>query len=286
MKRPIRSRAELVTWIESCVLGDLRTLLVGVDAYYASPTHVGQDGRPLGAANVLLVAGCCSAIDYFAFLLNRGSSDEARAKTFIDTFLGPVDSRYCEVGLLIWRCFRHGTVHRSWPKRIILEADASSAVVTGAGTEANDPHLVPSPDVAGDSVLVNGRQLLLDLTRVCECTFRDWILTQSSDDVLERANPQDLLVRVGDTQALRQVETVNRWNREYRAIPSEKIAKRATKPLLILRLLDVAQGLPRLAGQASSDVCGFVLNPIVHSRRSTDRRASHGVRERRTPAAR
>jgi hypothetical protein len=35
MNHLIRSRAELVTWIESCVLGDLRTLLVGVDAYYA-----------------------------------------------------------------------------------------------------------------------------------------------------------------------------------------------------------------------------------------------------------
>lgn len=73
MNDPIRSRAELVTWIESCVLGDLRTLLVGVDAYYASPTHAVQDGRPLGAANCLLVAGCCSGID----------------------------SRYGEVGLLI-----------------------------------------------------------------------------------------------------------------------------------------------------------------------------------------
>jgi hypothetical protein len=145
MKRPIRSRAELVTWIESCVLSDLRTLLVGVDAYYASPTHVGQDGHPLGAANFLLVAGCCSAIDYFAFLLNGGTSDEARAKTFIDRFLAPVDLRYSEVGLLIWRCFRHGTVHRSSPKRIILEADTSSAVITGAGTESDDPHLAPSP---------------------------------------------------------------------------------------------------------------------------------------------
>ena len=48
MNHPIQSRAELVTWIESCVLGDLRTLLVGVDACYASPTRVGQDGHPLG----------------------------------------------------------------------------------------------------------------------------------------------------------------------------------------------------------------------------------------------
>ncbi|OLC81210.1 MAG: hypothetical protein AUH72_09990 [Acidobacteria bacterium 13_1_40CM_4_65_8] len=217
MKFPIRSRAELVIWIESCVLGDLRTLLAGVDAYYASPSHVSGDGRPLGAANFLFAAGCCSAIDYFAFLFSGGNSHEVNAKAFIDRFLAPVDQRYSEVGLLIWRCFRHGTVHRSWPKRIVLEGD-TSAVVTGAGTEAADPHLAPSPDVASDSFLVNGRQLLLDLTRAFECDFRDWILTESAEDVLERANPQDLLVRAGDTQARLQVETVKRWNREHRAI--------------------------------------------------------------------
>jgi hypothetical protein len=33
MNRPIRSRADLAMWVDSCVLGDLRTLLVGVDAY-------------------------------------------------------------------------------------------------------------------------------------------------------------------------------------------------------------------------------------------------------------
>jgi hypothetical protein len=60
MRRPIRSRDELVTWIESCVLGDLRTVLVGVDAYYASPSQMSTDRRPLGSANCLLVA---SSID-------------------------------------------------------------------------------------------------------------------------------------------------------------------------------------------------------------------------------
>jgi hypothetical protein len=93
-------------------------------------------------------------------------------------------------------------------------------VITGAGTEASDPHWAPLPDVAGDSFLVNGRQLLVDLTRAFECTFRDWILTQAPDDVLQRANPQDLLIRVGDTQGRRQVETIKRWNREYRATRS------------------------------------------------------------------
>jgi len=69
-----------------------------VDAYYASPAHLSIDGRPLGSANFLLVAGCCLALDYFAFLFKGGGSDEANAKAFIDRFLQPVESRYSEVG--------------------------------------------------------------------------------------------------------------------------------------------------------------------------------------------
>src|SRR5881628_2064931 len=100
MKPPIQSRTDLATWIEFCVLGDLRTLLAGVDTYYASPSHLSIDGRPLGSANFLLVAGCCSALDYFAFLFKGGGSDEGNAKAFIDRFLQPIDARYCEVGLI------------------------------------------------------------------------------------------------------------------------------------------------------------------------------------------
>src|SRR3954449_8897420 len=106
MKPPIQSRTDLATWIDSCVLGDLRTLLLGVDTYYASSSHLSIEGRPVGSANFLLVAGCCSALDYFAFLFKGGASDEANAQAFIDTFLKPVDSRYSDVGLIIWRCFR------------------------------------------------------------------------------------------------------------------------------------------------------------------------------------
>jgi hypothetical protein len=89
MKSPIQSRTELATWIESCVLSDLRTLLAGVDNYYASPSHLSIDGQPLGSANFLLVAGCCSALDYFALLFKGGRSDEANVKAFIHRFLHP-----------------------------------------------------------------------------------------------------------------------------------------------------------------------------------------------------
>jgi hypothetical protein len=87
MKPPIQSRTDLATWIESCVLGDLRTLLLGVDSYYASSFHVSIEGRPLGSANFLLVAGCCSALDYFAFLFKGRGSNEANVKAFIERFL-------------------------------------------------------------------------------------------------------------------------------------------------------------------------------------------------------
>jgi hypothetical protein len=35
MKPPIQSRTDLLTCIESCVLGDVRPLVAGVDSYYA-----------------------------------------------------------------------------------------------------------------------------------------------------------------------------------------------------------------------------------------------------------
>lgn len=78
------------------MLGDLRTLLRGIDAYYASPDHVTADGRPTGAANFLMAAGCCSAIDYLARIYTNQGSDEAKAIAFINDFLAPINQRYRE----------------------------------------------------------------------------------------------------------------------------------------------------------------------------------------------
>ena len=69
--------------------------------YYPSPDHVTADGRPTGAANFLLVAGCCSAIDYLARIYTNQGSDEAKAIAFINDFLAPINQRYRKVSLLI-----------------------------------------------------------------------------------------------------------------------------------------------------------------------------------------
>ena len=91
----------------------------------------------------------------------------------------------------------------------------TAGVVTGAGSEASDPHLSPLPGLAADSLVINGRQLLSDLTRAFEDGFRRWILIDASADALERAKPQDL--RVGGLDVRRQVEAVKRWNAEDRS---------------------------------------------------------------------
>jgi hypothetical protein len=62
------------SWLDSCVLGDLRTLISGIDAYYASDTHVDSNGRRIGSGNFLLMAGCCAAIEYFGYILNDATN--------------------------------------------------------------------------------------------------------------------------------------------------------------------------------------------------------------------
>jgi len=167
----------------------------------------------LGAANFLLVAGCLAAIDYFGFLLASGTTEESRAIAFIDRFMKPIDARYSEVGLVLWRCFRHGTVHRSWPKRIISETNQKAVVVfTGAGTEESDPHLGPASQIPDRSLMINGRRLLHDLERSLDSGFRDWILSEAPDAVLERGNPSDLRIHRGDAKGQAQFDRILQWS--------------------------------------------------------------------------
>lgn len=211
----LQTPLDVADWIDACVLGDLRTLVHGIDAYYAAPEHRTADGRPTGAGNFLLVAGCCAAIEYLGHVYVGKGSDEAKAIAFMNQFLAPINDRYREAGLLIWQCFRQGTVHRSWPKRIVY-GDGTPQVITGAGCEPTDPHMAPLPSQAKDSFLVNGRQLLADLTCAFENSFRPWLLTEAHEDAVERARPQVLHVS-GDTLRL-QVEAVKRWNADSRSL--------------------------------------------------------------------
>jgi hypothetical protein len=64
MTSPLQSPEDVVEWIDACVLGDLRTLILGIDAYYAVITGAGSEASdphlsplPGLAADSLLLNG-------------------------------------------------------------------------------------------------------------------------------------------------------------------------------------------------------------------------------------
>jgi hypothetical protein len=214
MSDPIKTRQDLVDWIEHCVLGDLRTLLQGIAYYYDSEDHRSPDGRALGGGNFLLAAACCMALDYFGFIFHGGSSDEANVRAFVDKFLVSVNPRYSEAMLLMWKCFRQGTVHRSWPQRIYVENDYENHLIAGVGSAAGGIHLDADSTLERDSFVINAWQLFTDIEAAFDTGFRTWILEEATDSILQRANPQPLKIRQGDRQAMEQFEKVRRWHRE------------------------------------------------------------------------
>lgn len=203
----IRTYADLVSWIDNCVLGDLRTLLKGVDEYY----RLGEDRRAaehLGAANFLLVAGCCSAIDYLGKVGCAKGNDESRALAFISDHLAKVDPRYDRVGRCIWTSVRHGTVHRSWPTR--LEAPGAPPIILAVGGESIDPHLRAEVRATDVVFYLNGRLFLADLERACREHFFPWLEMHLAEDLLERARPQRVNAK-GNTLLLNELDTIRSW---------------------------------------------------------------------------
>jgi hypothetical protein len=168
MTSSLQSPEDVVEWIEACVLGEIRTVIRGIDAYYASPDHLTADGRPTGSANFLLVAGCCSAIDCTHLRqqgLRRSEGDRLhrhvpRAKQSAlrrgwprDLEVLPTRDRAPQFGrnASCWRT-AHGSDH-------------------GRRQRGFGSHLSPLPGLAADSLLINGRQLLSDLTRAFDDGF-------------------------------------------------------------------------------------------------------------------
>ena len=198
---------DVATWIDHCVLGDLRTLCVGIDTYLAAPTHRSESGSPLGGANFLLVAGCCAAIEYCGHVYGAKGSHENQAIAFIRKFLVPINCRYGEVDELFWNCFRHGTIHSSWPK--VIEIPGELPIATGAGNERSDPHLAAAMDVIGPSFMINGRQLLADLETSLAGEFGRWLSQNDTPQVRRRAAPEAFVASGPKLRA--QAQTVRSW---------------------------------------------------------------------------
>ncbi len=213
--RPLESRQAIVDWIEHCVLGDLRTLLVGIDAFLQQRDRP----RPLGGGNFLLAAGCCMALEYFGQIYGRGHDATAAARRYVEDFLRPVDARYLAVFGILWSAFRNGIVHGSWPQVICVQQHAGHRIAVGANPCMDGEHLESAAAYDDENFVISSARFFADIEASVDRGFRAWILDESDDGVLARAAPRLLEIRDGDVVRVREFQLIRRWNAE-RAKPA------------------------------------------------------------------
>ncbi len=210
--RPMESRQAVVRWIDECLLGDLRTLLLGIDRFHEKqPT-----ARPLGGCNFLLAAGCFMTLEYFGQVYGQGKDATSAARRYVADFLSRVAGRYSEVFDVLWSCFRNGIVHGSWPQAACVRGDGASRIAVGANPCAAGEHLGPAMDYSGQSFVISSAKLFSDLQTSFDDHFQTWLLNDSDDGVLLRAAPRLLEINPRDTARVRQLMVIRRWSEASR----------------------------------------------------------------------
>jgi hypothetical protein len=203
------SRQHLVAWIDGCVLGDLRTLLKGIDLREAGDEASKQH---YGGGNFLLAGGCCMALEYFGQVYCIKGDATSRAKKYVDDFLRPIDNRYSDVFWVLWSTFRNGIVHGSWPQGLCIRGQ-SKRIAVGVGNSVHDAHLGRDPKLVVDNFVVSAPRFLQDLDSSFSAGFRDWILNQADDDVLNRGNPRLLEINPRNEEGVSCFNIIQTWNR-------------------------------------------------------------------------
>ncbi|HKZ54404.1 MAG TPA: hypothetical protein VJ123_02910 [Anaerolineales bacterium] len=202
------SRHAIVDWIDQCVLGDLRTVIAGIDAFHRTSATT----RPLGGCNFLLAAGCCMALEYFGQVYGKGQDATSAARQYVEDFLTPVDPRYARVFGVFWSSFRNGIVHGSWPQAICVQGHGGRRIAVGASPVRGGEHFQRASDYAGPSFVISSVTFFQDIERSFDQGFRSWIMSQSDDAVLTRAAPRLLEIKLGDPSRVKEFALIMSWN--------------------------------------------------------------------------
>lgn len=205
----MKNRQDLVEWIEKCVFGDLRTLLEGIKL-----AKKNNKKGTLGGGNFLLASGCFMALDYLAYIFNGDDNSTANVRAYAKRFLKSVDSRYYEMIELLWRSFRNGIIHNSWPQPISGNWAKREIIVVGVGTSFIDGHFQPIPGAKYQSFGISSPILYKDLFKSFKNGFKLWLLNEADEIILERGAPHILEIAKGDAAGLRQLEIIKKLNKK------------------------------------------------------------------------
>lgn len=200
----LKSAEELVSWIRNCVLGDLRTLRLGIDE------RIKQPQPSLGGGNFLLFAGCLMALEYFARIYVADGDAVTRVRKYADAFLVPVNARYKEACGILWRAARNGMIHGSWPRRISIEGD-NKEYMFAVGNEPGDRHL----EFHQGYLNVSGPRLLCDLETSVDAGFSRWLREKADAAALERAQPRVLEMKSSDPE-VKHLRAMMGWSQGHR----------------------------------------------------------------------
>ena len=196
----LKSRKFLVDWIEKCVFGDLRTLKRGM--FEAKKR---KSRGKLGGGNFLLASGCFMALEYLAYIYSGKDNATINIRRYTDKFLIPVNDRYKDMMELLWRSFRNGLIHCSWPQLMSREEDNSFPLLVGVGNSLTDDHLKATTVQGRPAFAISSASLLKDLYKSYNPSFKNWLLNEALEIALKRGNPQILKLRIGDVQGRRQL---------------------------------------------------------------------------------
>jgi hypothetical protein len=191
---------DLARWIDSCVLGDLRTLKLGIDA------HMSRPGLPLGGGNFLLLAGCLMALEYFAWIYSSEKNAVTSVRSYASAFLVPINPKYHESIEILWRAARNGMLHGSWPQRVSFQGDTKEYKFN-VGNELSDAHLT----CVNDMINISAPRFLADLEASAHNGFLSWLRGSHDTTVLERGQPRVLEISSSDARGMAGLRAMTSW---------------------------------------------------------------------------
>jgi hypothetical protein len=200
----LRNHQELADWVEDCVLGDLRTLKLGIDAWLSE--NANQNVSRGGGGNFLLVAGCLMALEFIARIYAGKKQAPQCVQEYATDFLAPINPRYVEACGILWRAARNGMLHASWPLRVCAQGNPTEFRF-GIGNELTDSHLA----LEDDSIKISGPRLLNDLEMSVANGFGKWLRSSTDAAVLDRGQPHMLELTRDNRQAMKEFALIMRW---------------------------------------------------------------------------
>jgi len=158
----------------------------------------------------LLAAGWATALEYLSRIYSGLNNSTDNVLAYTTEFLVPFNSRYSEVGVLLWSSLRNGIIHGAWPQSVALENAIDKRIGIGVSVTPSDPHLEVVTQNGRNFFGVNAIQLFDDLVRSVNYGFVPWIeRLGDATNILDRAGPKVYIIREGNVEGVRGFRFIN-----------------------------------------------------------------------------